>query len=168
MRRSVLPECKVLDLYPDGTLIFATRGDGDGLCWGRANHQTSWPLINQLFLAETALLFVELAYRLYAGHLATGTLVDLHLRILRLRQGTETARLEPGALNSRGDVRAAPNESGLFEAQVQFETDPPQMAALRLIAKVYNWFTFESDRIPYTNSDRSALDSDVIREAGRR
>ncbi|MBI2360557.1 MAG: ATP-binding protein [Deltaproteobacteria bacterium] len=168
LRRSVLPECKVLDLYPDGTLIFATRGDGDGLCWGRANRQTSWPLINQLVLAETALLFVELAYRLYAGHLTTGTLVDLHLRILRLRHGTQTARLEAGTLGSSRDVRVAADESGLFEAQLQFGTDPPEVAALRLIAKVYNWFTFESDRIPYTNPDRSALDSDTIREAGRR
>ena len=169
LRRAALSGYKLLELHRDGALIFVTRGDDDALCWGRLQRQSDAPLINQLFLIETATLFTRLAFDIYRDHLRGDDDVDFHLRLLRVRKGDKLCRLEAGPLQSFGlHVREAPEESGSFMVTAKIGEEASQQTALRLLREVYAWFGFEAEHIPYVSTkDPGGIDEDAIVAAGR-
>ena len=63
LRRTLIPGNRIVELWRDGTLIFAQIGNEDGVSWG--SKLADAYKINQLALIETALQFVTLTGDIY-------------------------------------------------------------------------------------------------------
>jgi len=67
LRRVVVPEYKILDLWMDGTLIVAGIGDGSFLAWGsnRPQRNLDFLFINPVVLIESTYVFAELSKQVF-------------------------------------------------------------------------------------------------------
>jgi hypothetical protein len=150
VRRGVVPGYKVLECWPDGTLIHAA--EAQYLCWGpKTRGQVR--RINPMALAESTYLFAKLAEVVYADHAARRpTAVRFALALHRLDVGA-TTKLSSGGIKSAGflldmDVRGAPKSEAEFTYEVG-ESWTPGEVAYQLCRSVYTWFGFTEDAIPY-------------------
>src|SRR5262249_53760723 len=64
LRRVLIPEGKILDLWTDGTLIAAGRGDGWFLSWNKPQN-INFLRINPVVLIESAYAFAELSKQVF-------------------------------------------------------------------------------------------------------
>lgn len=171
LRRSLVENYTLIEIHRDGVIIFAAPGDQERLCWGRERRQEERFLVNQLALIEMTYLFCQFTYQVYEDTLEPGELLDLGMRILRLRRGDQNFFLEAGALDRIGgrDEAAAPAESTAARAEVRFGVDSPGRAAFLLVAELYAWMGFEEERIPYTLDVEGvrSIDPEQIAEAGQ-
>lgn len=171
MRRAVVPERMVLECWPDGTLVFAAEAE-DFLCWGTQRRPGAPLRINPLALAESTYLFAELAREVYEHAEPRPAGVEFTLTLYRIDPGGEPARLTPGGLKSAGfrfamDMRRAPDGTAEFIERLEAGWTPGEAAYL-LVAKVYTWFGFEEDAVPYVVEEggKRAISPDRIRADG--
>jgi hypothetical protein len=154
LRRALIANSRLLELHRDGLTVFVTRGDQDGLCWGRQERQREAYLINQLVLIEMSYLFSLFVDIAFEGHLEPSSEVRMDLKMLRLALNSNHSYLESGPLSSYGSFnkKQAPNET--FEGSIvyRYKEVSPERVAVLIIAEVYAWFGFEEECIPYTIS----------------
>jgi hypothetical protein len=172
LRRSVSPEAKLLEVHRDGMVIFITRGDDGGLCWGRKERQATANLINQLVLVETVYLFFRFCYAVYDATAGRTSAISVELELLRTSSEGRDCVLERGAISDWGGTRMkpAPGQSKTFSITVNRTIDSPERSALLLLSEIYAWFGFEEDQIPYTagtGGDR-VIDPEGLVAAGKR
>ena len=167
IRRAMIPTNRILEAHRDGTVIFALRGDEDGLTWGSQRHPDRNPRINQLLLVEQTYLFVRLVIDLFQVDLLRSMLFRIELRGLhrgRSRVGLPIGRV--GGLALR--VRDAPGPTVKVEKANVLGIGPERIAA-RLLGLVFNQFGFATDEVPYTREANGGreVDVDSIRDASR-
>jgi hypothetical protein len=142
---------KVLECWPDGTLIHAAEAI-NFLCWGprtRGNVRR----INPLGLTESAFLLAKLAEAVYMEHAAPRpSAVRFGLALHRLDVGG-TVELTPGGIKSMGflwnlDVKYAPGGEAEFTFDVGNSWTPGEVA-YRLTSAVYTWFGHTEEKVPY-------------------
>lgn len=161
LRRAAYDGHKSLELWSDGTLIFVARGDQDFLCWGSASRNSGLLIINQLALIESTYLFVELSKKVYDYANTTVSGVVYYLGLHNASKGGHNIGLIPGPIDTFdwkfGDnAHRAPEANGLLtvDADKNLSTG---IIAHSIMAKVYNWFSIETDRIPYNEEVDSQL-----------
>jgi hypothetical protein len=164
---------KRLDLFPDGTFIaYATFADFLG--WPRDEAQfAERPKINSLALVEFTHDFVQ-AYERILGH------VEPMPERIRVTIGLRSAHfddqrllLAPHGLGSIGfeyrDGSPAPDPEVDRTIEVDVRDDEPHIdvgaTAFQLLEPLYHWFGLETDKMPYTNAEHTAIDVDAIRQA---
>lgn len=150
LRRGVAPGYKVLECWPDGTLIHVA--ESTYLCWGPKT-RGAVRRINPMALAESTYLFAKLAESVYAEHAAPKpNAVRFGLALHRLNVGA-TTKLSSGGIKSHGflldiDVRDAPKTEVELIYDVGASWTPGEVA-YQLCSSVYTWFGFTEDVIPY-------------------
>jgi hypothetical protein len=150
VRRGVVSGYKILECWPDGTLIHAA--EAQYLCWGPKT-RGAVRRVNPMALAESTYLFAKLAEAVYADHAAPKpTAVRFGLALHRLDVGA-TTKLSSGGIKSAGflldmDVRDAPKTEAEFTYDVGKSWTPGEVS-YQLCRSVYTWFGFTEDAIPY-------------------
>jgi len=153
LRRAAYDGHKSLELWLDGTLIFVARGDQDFLCWGSASKNSGRLIINQLAMIESTYIFVELSKKVYDYANTDISGVVYYLGLYNASKGGHLIGLIPGPIDTLnwkfGDnAHPAPDASGLLTIDADKDL-PTGIIAQRIMAKVYNWFSIDTDRIPY-------------------
>ena len=149
-RQAILLRSRLLRIHRDGVIIFLSRGNENGLCWGRRDEQQQALLINQLALVEMTYLFTLLAYRAYAGLLTKCSEFDLVLGLHHLARDGINCSLQGGKLGSGRPKKIAPAADEEFKCTIRFYMDSPERAAFLLVAEVYAWFGLDADQVPYS------------------
>jgi hypothetical protein len=168
---------KYLDLHEDGTLTAIGRVD-QFLGHGRWDFSQK-PLINGLALVEFTYEFVSF-YELLMGQFfeplpqgvrfAVG-IRDAHFR--RRRYDEELDRyllLAPGPVGDfygfERELHPAPESTLQAHAEVTVSADEPHIDVPRvsfdLLRRVFNFFGFTDDAVPYARPETDAIDFDLI------
>lgn len=153
--RSLSRKAMTLNLWRDGTLVFAADAD-DFLCWGRPMVEAGSPLrINPLALVESTYEFCELAAQIY-GHASPrpGRLL-FRVEVRNMTVNNVPAGLIPGPLNTFDwkfgtNIHRAPAASKIVNLEWRDSELRPGEIAFKLVSELYVWFGLEEDRIPYS------------------
>jgi hypothetical protein len=171
LRRVVLPEYGVLDVYKDGSVFYISTAGQEGLAWGRRERQEREKaiLINQLVLIEKVILFFLFLRELYDGKGDFKATVSFC--IYGEQSDNHPIMLEAGALSEwPGRTKEAPAKQKVFSIDIsRADLMGPSKAAARLVQQIYNWFSFDNGAIPYLvdNSVGQGFDLEAIRRGGR-
>ncbi|MEJ2192380.1 MAG: hypothetical protein P8Y39_08545 [Nitrospirota bacterium] len=163
LRRAVT-EGRDLELWIDGTLIFIAPADRDFLSWGSYNPQ-SYLRINQIALIESAYLFVNL-YKVLQPYLTPTPASTIFTIELRNMPTEPPVVLYPGAMGGyMFDANVAPDSKVLEEASTSGDWEPAEVA-FDLVKRIYHWFGFDEDDIPYTEEvhGRRQISEQKLRE----
>ena len=154
LRRATIPGRKTLEFWRDGLAIFAADGGDNFLCWASRERDRSRPLsINQLVLMESSLVFASLVGELldYMSPRPAKILFALDLKKLHsqdLRVGLAPGPLE--AYDWLGDETAdAPEDTLTVRVEWSVDSYDPGQVAFSLVSRIYEWFGFDHDRMPY-------------------
>ncbi len=170
LRRVLILGWKIMELWRDGTLIYAV----DALVqpfWGSPRPNGSLQL-NPLALAEPIYLFAELSRLIYEESTQKPQHVEYRVHFERLVQDGRPASLGEGPLgpfffgngnhpapDSKMD-RTVPWERGDIESGA---------VAYELVQEVYHWFGISDDGIPYTAKQANGariIDPEALKKAG--
>ena len=152
LRQTVARGRKILELWRDGTLIFAATGGANFLCWSSIWESLR---INQMVLIESTYLFADLS-RLVVEHEQPRTGgIDYRLELRNMTVGERPCSLMPGPLDHvrwiiGNDVQYAPDSSRVFCVKAREADLDPGNVSFLLVSQVYQWFGIEHDQIPYT------------------
>ncbi len=172
LRCSLNPARRVLELWRDGVLLFASEASRH-LCWGTGN--AGEPLmLNPLALAETTYLFAEMTNRIREFMKEPQDTNDYVLGLQRMSVNGQRALLFPGP--NRARLSAFPADFHRLETDdledirmtVPAPTDP-RIVAYGLRRELYARFEFDEDAIPYTTevNGQPATDPQKIIEDGK-
>lgn len=171
LRRAVSPGYKILDLWREGTLIFASAGGPDFLCWGRKAKHGEPLRINPLVLTESLYLFVELVKKVFEHAQPKPKEITYTLQLRNMSVNGTPCGLIPGPLETLDwkfgtNVYSAPDSRITITGK---DSDPqPGVVSFKLVAELYNWFGLENDKIPYVEkiNDHFVISPDLIQKAG--
>jgi hypothetical protein len=171
LRRVLIPGWKILELWREGTLIYAV----DALVqpfWGSPRGGGSLQL-NPLALAEPVYLFAELSRLIYEESTQKPQRVEYCVHFERLVLDEKRASLSEGPLGpfffGDGNQHLAPNSK--MDKMITWEGGSIDSGAVayELIQEVYNWFGISNDGIPYTKKDANGttvIDPEALKRAG--
>jgi hypothetical protein len=168
LRRRVLPDYLLLELWRDGVLIGVAPADRDFLMWA----SRAAPIINPLVLAESVFLFVDSAKRTanVMEQRPTALCFELHLAF---DPAGPRPILTPGSLQSlrwQVGIGAGTAPANVAEVSITQNTDRETgVIAFELVSRVYNWFGFANDAVPYTGITEEGhwmIDADAIIAGG--
>ena len=157
-RRNMIQEQRVMDLYRDGTLIFACRADEANLGHNFTNKQ-----INPIALVETTFVY----FKFYGLVLKDFTKSIEELRIFVQMDNLhkdgiitslhpyDTMSISQGSMHERKEAR-----DHRYSTIIQLATNPydESEAAFKALREVYSWFGIEEQKIPYQNSRGGRID----------
>lgn len=160
-RRSFVEGYKGKELWHDGTLVFVATADADFLSWG--DRTPDAPLvINQVTLIESVFLFVDLYSKIWKELGSPETRVEFAIHLVRLCPDGKPPVLKPGGLGTHYfRANAAPSCEFHQQETVISPFDPP-LIAYSLVARLYEWFGYEHDRIPYAQANRINPDAIAV------
>ena len=171
LRRVLIPSWKIMELWRDGTLIYAVDAFVQPL-WGSPRPDGSIQ-INPLALAEPVYLFAELSRLIYAESLQKPHRVEYRVHFERLVQDGKRASLTEGPLQrlffGNGSQHFAPEST--MDRTIEWERGDiePGAVAYELVKEVYNWFGIPDDGIPYTKklaNGTAIIDPEALKKAG--
>lgn len=145
---------KVIDLYRDGTMIFAASAGGDFLAWGKGGE----PKINPLALIEVVYSFMILYQAVIADFEKPPEKVSFAVRLLNTNLDGKKSTLTPYGLQSLAQMfdegtREAPDDNWGAEITVQTDSFDPAAIAYSLVREIYLWFGLEDNKIPYSKEE---------------
>jgi hypothetical protein len=156
--RSLSKKSMAMNLWRDGTLVFAVDGD-DFLCRGRPMAAAGSPLrINPLALIESTYSFCALAKQIYEHVSPRAGRLMFRLEVRNMTINNMFAGLTPGPLNSfeykfGTNIHRAPASQKIITQEWQGQDFRPGEVAFKLLSALYAWFEFEEDKIPYAERD---------------
>jgi hypothetical protein len=170
LRRVLIPTWKIMELWRDGTLIYAVDAFVQPL-WGSPRSDGSIQL-NPLALAEPVYLFAELSRLIYEQSTQKPEHVEYRVLLERLIQGGKRATLGAGPLGpfffGMGGQHAAPDSK--MDRLITWERREiePGTVAYQIVKEVYNWFGISDDGIPYTKERATVIDREALIKAGQK
>lgn len=170
-RRALIPSWKIMELWRDGTLIYAVDAFVQPL-WGSPRPDGSLQ-VNPLALAEPVYLFAELSRLIYEESARKPRRVEYGVHLERLIQDEKLASLGEGPLQpfffSNGKQRLA-HDSKLDKTVVWRQASIESGAvAYELVQEVYHWFGISDDGIPYAKNladGTTVIDPEALKAAG--
>lgn len=165
LRRVKSDEYKILDLYRDGTLIFACRADEALLGWGHTFGKTR---INPIALVEITYMFFNF-YELVFKRLEPSVQeCRVWIQFRNLHEGGLITSLAPYGVDAhaqRTDFyrRNAPESNYLGQVSVDITAFSASKAALAVLREIYGWFGIEQDKIPYLTDDLTGVDVEKLK-----
>jgi len=158
LRRGGVPRFKLLECWPDGTLVFVVEATGF-LCWGPKT-RGKVARINPLALVESVYLFASLAHTVYSDHATPSPkAIRFGLALQGLQVDGLTTTLASHGINSGSfrwdlNVKQAPRDSVEFTAELAPPWTPGE-AAYQLVAPMFTWFGHTEDDIPYVEEQQN-------------
>jgi len=145
-------ECdrRVLDVYPDGTVVFIAAISEDLLAWGSKTGSRLHPLA----FAET-LWGISTFYKELAKHFdIEPSQITYHLEMQNLLLDGVATSLPPRQVGSFSyhystDDHQASDQMFFAKAQINWNDYIPEVFAFSLVRSVYLWFDFTEAEIPY-------------------
>jgi hypothetical protein len=174
LRRAVIQGWKVLELWRDGTLIYAVDAFVQPL-WGSPRPDGSL-LLNPLALAEPMYLFAELSGLIYQESRQKPQHVGYRVHFERLAQDGKPASLSEGPLDTIFFASGERHNASASDMDRAITIDwgdniDPGAIAYQLVQEVYHWFGISDDGIPYTKinpNGETVIDRDSLIKAGTR
>ena len=166
-RRVTTGSYKVLDLYPDGVLVFAGAADQEFLSWA-INDFEDYPKFNNVALAEVTyhfcLLYTEVLTRLTPT--PSRNTISVELGNLRPDKKAPMRLLNAEHDSARWlfDDQAIEAPNDMIRGKVTISTDDfkPETAAYAILERIYRGFGIGSDQyIPYTRESNRGKAVDV-------
>jgi hypothetical protein len=173
LRRALIPSWKILELWRDGTLIYAVDAFVQPL-WGSPRQDGSLQL-NPLALAEPVYLFAELSRQIYEESTQKPQRVEYRIQLERLvRDGKQTS-LSEGPLEPSffGAINQHPAPDSRMDKTITWDRGTIESGAVayELVQEVYHWFGISDDGIPYTKKDANGdtvIDPEALKKAGEK
>jgi hypothetical protein len=171
LRRVLIPSWKTMELWRDGTLIYAVDAFVQPL-WGSPRPDGSLQL-NPLALAEPVYLFAELSRLIYEESTQKQKRVEYRIRLQRLIRDGKRTSLGEGPLQpfffADGGQHYAPDSD--VDRAIAWEREQINSGAVAydLVKEIYNWFGISDDGIPYTKKDETGaivIDPEALKKAG--
>ena len=139
---------KVVDLYPDGVLIFGCSADQSFLARGISDFEEQ-PQLNTLALIEVTyhfcLLYAEVLHRLSP----TPEEIDMRFQFGNMRPGDSNlaVRLVPN-VHDYDTAYEAPTNSTAKEIRIPAADFDPAAVSYKILERIYRWFGIEGEHIP--------------------
>lgn len=171
LRRALIPGWKIIELWRDGTLIYAVDAFVQPL-WGSPRPDGSLQL-NPLALAEPVYLFADLTTFIYKESTQQPHHVEYRVHFEGIIQDQMRASLSAGPLQpsffSNGNRHFAP--SSTMDRTITWERGDIEsgVVAYEMVREVYNWFGISDNGIPYTikhANGATAIDPESLKKAG--
>lgn len=171
LRRVLIPGWKTMELWRDGTLIYAVDAFVQPL-WGSPRPDGSLRL-NPLALAEPVYLFAELSRLIYEESTQKPQRVEYRVRFERLVQDGKRASLGEGPLEpfffGNSNQYDAPDSK--MDRTITWERGDIESGAVayELVQEVYHWFGVSDEGIPYTKKHAdgtTVIDPEALKKAG--
>jgi hypothetical protein len=155
---------KIIDLYRDGTLIFAVGAAGEFLAWATPDGEQK---INSIALVEVVYNYASL-YKLVLEDLRERPdRIFFRVDLRNLHLGGVKTYLPPYGADSSGfrDKYYAPDNDVMKVVEVDAKDFDAGKASFRLLRELYLWFGLEEDKIPYTKIEDGVqmVDPDQIK-----
>lgn len=161
---------RVLDVYPDGTVIFVACINEDLLAWGSKTGARLHPLA----LAESIWGVCAFYGALTALFDRPFEHINCQLHMRNLMAGETPTTLPPhqvGSMQFHYPLDDHSSEDEAMFSQVSFDVTSytPETAAFVLLKAIYVWFGFSEQEMPYTAQaeGRKVLNTSAIIEASR-
>jgi hypothetical protein len=158
LRRAVEPGYKLIELWRDGTLIFAASGDSDFLSWGKDQSNNDPLIVNPAALIESTYLFVDLSKNVltHANPIPSWLLYCLEIRNMSVAD--KPCRLRRNFSKWTSSLSDnAPNSGNRFLVKWDKQEIDSERIAFLLVSQVYEWFGGEHNDIPLTETIDSYL-----------
>lgn len=173
LRRAITDEAKLLELWPDGTLVAISRGDENFLAWGKYSGSSGPLRINPLVMIESTYAFAVLSKHVFDGAQPRPLAIEYRLELRNMTRNNTPCGLIPGPLGTFAmefgtDIYRASDADAAFTVDWEDTEINPQAVAFLLISQVYQWFGLEHDLIPYTEQidNHLVISRDKIQEVG--
>ena len=163
LRRAVNPGI-ILEVWRDGTLIFAADGGADFLSWGRRTIAEGPLYINPLVLIESTYLFSELSRQIYGNATPQPKEIEYRLELRNMTVRGKPCVLTPGPVGSPTfSTYKAPASNVIHQFRCIGQINPGEVA-YGLVREVYRWFSINDNEIPYTEliEGREIISADKI------
>jgi hypothetical protein len=153
LRRSLIQGYKLFQLSREGVLLFLALGNDDFLAWN-VGQKTGLPLYIQPFVLAHVIYVFALVAKSVFQFAAPPPRKLVHVVELRnMEIEGKPARLHPdhgkqNAFLQEFSYRAMPWASEHFEVETPFETGPGEIT-YALVCKVFEWFGFDHNEVPY-------------------
>lgn len=159
-------EWKVVDLYSDGTLIFAGLADHRFLAWHRKDKQK----INPVSLIELIYSFAEFYELVLEDFEKMPNEFTLRVDFKNLHLNGVRTYLVPHDLSHVAhifddDKKDAPENNCTIKINNSAEGFNTAAISYKLVEKIYLWFGIEEDKIPYVKTENNIkmIDTDAIK-----
>jgi hypothetical protein len=153
LRRNMLPETRLIELWRDGMFIFIAQGDEDFLGW--RTHGFEKPIhINNFVLAESILTFCWLMKFVYEETNPKPPAIRLTVGFDNLTRPTGRATLSDvpdGTMRIGAKPLTAPAAGIEVSELADLMTYDAEHVAYLLMADIYNWFGFDAINMPYVD-----------------
>ncbi len=151
-RRSIVPGWKGLEVWRDGTVVFAAAGGDDFLSWATPAEYDAFR-INPVTLIESILMFCRFTAEVFSLIGRPPERVRLSLQLCNMCRGAFKPILvggPPSVLAAPWDRKSAPACDFLTARTFAGRLDPDAVA-YQLAAEVYQWFGHEHVQIPFVD-----------------
>lgn len=160
LRRIVEKEYKILDLYCDGTVIFALSAEGESLAWGRDHNNLR---INSLALIETIYNFVSFYHLVINKIEPKPSEVFIRTDVHNMHLNGEKTFMFPYSLGAFSrQPHPSPNDAWNKTLKFEVSNFDVGIVAYQIVREIYFWFGMDIDMIPYVSSGR--IDSEQIKK----
>ncbi|HEY9405561.1 MAG TPA: ATP-binding protein [Pyrinomonadaceae bacterium] len=154
---------KIIDLYRDGTLIFAVEGGGNFLTWATPRGEQR---INPVTLVEIIYNFVNLYGLLLEDFREKPDRMFFRVDLRNLHSDGVKSYLPPYAAGHWGymEKNYAPDESVVRQVEVGSHEFDVGRVSFQILRIIYSWFGLEEDKIPYlkTEDEARAVDHEQV------
>jgi hypothetical protein len=155
---------QTLDLYRDGTLIYATGQDN--LCWAMNR-----PTMNTLALVEVVYDFFLLYAEVIHDMSAPASSIKIMVRLENAQSGG--LQLVPDVIRPAGIYYAhslsAPTNRFEYELEIAVAEFDPRRAAFVVLNELFIWYGGEAEDVPYSTQADGVwtISEEAIRRGGR-
>lgn len=146
---------KTIDLYRDGSLVFAGLADHKFLAWGNSPEKQK---INAVAIVEIIYSFVNF-YRLVLDDLKelpkkVSIRIDFrNMHLDGIKNYLVPYQLGRYAQMFEDDAKEAPDNNGILVKTFSVQDYDIGAIAFKILKEVYLWFGLEEDKIPYTKEE---------------
>jgi Schlafen, AlbA_2 len=157
----------VIDLYRDGTMVFAGQGDHQFLAW----HDEVKQKINPVALVEILYEFFAFYSLVLDDFEKRPSEFTARFNLRNLHQGGVKTGLVPFAPGTYGhlfdhDKKEAPDDAMTIQKRFPTEGYDSTAYAYAMAKEIYLWFGLEEDKIPYVKEENGGKFIDVAKIKG--
>lgn len=149
LRRVVAQQHKILDLYRDGTTVFAVSAESDFLAWGREQSDLK---INSLALIETIYNFTAFYGVVINNFDLKPSEIFIRIDFHNMHLKGEKTFMVPYAVGafSRPPYQS-PNDTWNKTLKFEVENFDVSIVAYQIVQEIYLWFGMDIEMIPYVS-----------------
>jgi diguanylate cyclase (GGDEF)-like protein len=159
LRRCLVSNHELLEVWRDGALICIVPGDDWHLCWNTHSSADTGLRINTLALAETVYLFCDWVIKAYENAVPAPPKLKIRMMLSDMTMNGKPFSLNPHRVSElwlNDDRRLAPGAVPGIHAEIDVDRvgAKPGILAYYLLSDLYSWFGFNAVDMPYVNREK--------------